>query len=130
MATAERSARFAAAAATLCAVHCALTPVLAAAVPFLAATHSVEVGALALTVTLGGGITLFSSAWKHPVVVFTLLLGAGIWAASLMGVFEPLPEVVTSPVGSLIFAAGMIGSARICRAGDCDRCEPGDVAPR
>ncbi len=119
----ERTARFSAVAATLCAIHCMATPLLAASIPFLAVAESFEWWALVVTVLVGGGVTLLGPARRRLPVLAVLALGVGVWAASLLGVFEPVPETVTSPVGSLIFAGGMIWSARICRMGDCERCE-------
>jgi len=119
----ERTARISAFAATLCAIHCAATPLLATALPFLALAESAEWWALAITVTVGGGVTLLGPTRGHMGVIVVLVVGASIWAASLLEVFEPVPETVTSPIGSLVFAGGMFWSARICRAGDCDRCE-------
>ena len=118
-----RSARISAIAATACAVHCLATPVLAAAIPFLAISESAEWWALAVTVSLGTGVTLMGPARGRLPVLALLGLGASIWAASLLGAFEPAPEAITSPIGSLVFAGGMLWSARICRAGDCERCE-------
>jgi len=119
----ERTARVSAFAATLCAIHCLATPLLAAAVPFLAVAESFEWWALAVTVVIGGGVTLMGPARRRLPVLGVLALGITIWSASLLGVFEPMPETLTSPAGSLIFAGGMLWSARICRSGDCERCE-------
>ncbi len=119
----ERSARWSALLASACAVHCAATPFLAAALPVLAVSEGAEWWALLVTATLGTAITLMGPARSHARVLGLLCLGVGIWTASLLGVFEPLPETATSPIGSLIFATGMLWSARICRRGDCERCE-------
>ena len=127
--TRQGSARLSAAAATLCAVHCAVTPVAAAAVPFLAVASTVEWGALIATVALGGGVTLMGPAWRHGRIMALLGTGALIWAASLAGALEPIPEAASSPVGSTIFAFGMLLSARACRAGECERCAPLEGAP-
>lgn len=116
-------ARGAAVAASLCAIHCAATPLLVTAAPFLALAESTEWWALAITVTLGAGVTLAGPGRSHTGVLALLSLGAAVWAASLLGAFEPLPETATSPVGSLLFAAGMLRSARICREGECEICE-------
>jgi hypothetical protein len=120
----ERSARWSAILASVCAVHCVAAPFLAAALPILAVSESSEWWALALTVVVGGAVTLMGPARSHAPVLGLLGVGAAIWAASLLGVFEPLPERLTSPVGSLVFAGGMLWSARICRVDDCERCAP------
>ncbi len=48
-----------------------------------------------------------------------VLAGTAIWAVSLAGWFGPAPEIVTSPVGSLLIAGDMLWSARLCRANAC-----------
>lgn len=122
-------ARYAAAAALLCGVHCALTPVVAGIVPFLALSTSVEWGALAVTAGVGGAILLMGPSRDRSGVLITAAVGIVVWAASLLGLFLPIPETVTSPIGSLVFAASMIRSARICRSGECDRCSAGTQIP-
>lgn len=117
-------ARWAAAAAALCGVHCLLTPALATALPFLAVTRAAEWWALGITVTVGAGVTLLGPSRHRRGVLALLAVGAGIWCASLLDLFAPLPETLTAPVGSLVFAGGMLWSARICRTGACDRCHP------
>lgn len=121
--TFETPARWAAAAAFLCGVHCLLTPFLVTALPFLAVSAATEWWAFGVTALVGGGVTLLGPARDRGGVLAVLAVGAAIWCASLLGVFEPVPETVTSPAGSLVFAGGMLWSARICRSGACDRCE-------
>lgn len=117
------AARLSALTATLCGVHCLVTPVLAGAAPFLAVAESVEWWGLAVTGMLGGGVTLLGPAKNRTGVLAVLALGLTVWTASLMGAFEPLPETITSPAGSLVFAGGMLWSARVCHRGDCESCE-------
>jgi hypothetical protein len=115
-------------AATLCAVHCVLTPILAAAVPVIAVARSVEWWALAVTVGIGGGVTFLGPTWKDRRVATLLTVGALIWLLSLLEIFEPLPEWLTSSGGALVFASGMLLSAKLCRTGECEVCEPGPAA--
>lgn len=122
--TFEAPARWAAVAAALCGIHCLLTPILVTALPFLAVSAATEWWALGLTVLLGGGVTLLGPARDRWGVLAVLAAGTAIWCASLLGLFEPLPETLTSPVGSLVFAGGMLWSARVCRSHACERCEP------
>ncbi len=123
----EWPARWAALAAFLCGIHCLVTPFVVTAIPILALSKATEWWALGVTVVLGGGITLLGPARQQGTVLGLLAAGAGIWAASLMGLLEPIPEFVTSPLGSLVFASGMLWSARICRKGACDVCEADSV---
>lgn len=125
----DRSARWTALMAALCAVHCLLTPLLIGILPVVAVSRGFEWSALGLTVAAGTGVALLGPARRHARVLAVLALGAAVWTGSLMDVFQPLPEVVSSATGSLIFAAGMIWSARICRSGECDLCDGDDPDP-
>ena len=114
--------RLAACAAGWCGVHCALTPFLAVAAPALALSEGVERAAWAGTVILGAVILLMGPARRNAPLIFTFAAGAVLWAASLAGWLEPLPENVTSAGGSLILAAALVRSARVCQAGSCSVC--------
>ena len=61
-------------------------------------------------------------ARKNAAVVLTLAGGAALWAASLAGWLEPLPETATSAAGSLTLAGALVQSARVCQAGACPVC--------
>ena len=61
-------------------------------------------------------------ARRNTVVMLTFGGGAALWAASLAGWLEPLPETVTSAAGSLTLAGALVQSARICQAGACSAC--------
>lgn len=45
-----------------------------------------------------------------------------LWAASLAGWLDPLPENVTSAIGGLTLAGALVQSARVCQAGTCSVC--------
>ena len=114
--------RLAACAAALCGLHCALTPFLVAMAPALALTEGVERALWAGTVVVGAAMLGLGPARKNALVVLTFGGGAALWAASLAGWLEPLPETVTSAVGSLTLAGALVQSARVCQAGDCSVC--------
>ncbi|MCY3545736.1 MAG: MerC family mercury resistance protein [Gemmatimonadetes bacterium] len=114
--------RLAACAAGWCGLHCALTPFLAVAAPALALSEGVERAVWVGTVLIGSVILVMGPARRHAVVILTFAAGAVLWAASLAGLLEPLPENVTSAAGSLILAGAMVQSARVCRAGECSVC--------
>ncbi len=114
--------RFTACAAALCGLHCALTPVLVVTAPALALSEGVERVVWAGTV-LGGAILLvLGPARRNAAVSFTFVGGAALWAASLAGWLAPLPETAMSAAGSLILAAAMVLSARVCHAASCSVC--------
>jgi len=114
--------RFAACAAALCALHCALTPVLVVTAPALALSEGVERAAWAVTVLLGSAMLLLGPARRNAPVILIFTGGAALWAASLAGWLEPLPETVTSSAGSLTIAGAMVLSARVCYDASCALC--------
>ena len=114
--------RLAACAAAWCSLHCALTPFLVAVAPVLALAESVERAVWAGTVVLGAVMLVLGPARRNAVVMLTFGGGAGLWAASLAGWLEPLPEAATSAAGSLALAGALLQSARVCQAGACSAC--------
>ena len=122
--------RLTACAAAWCGLHCALTPFLAVAAPALALSEGVERAVWVGTVLLGAVILLMGPARRNAALILTFAGGAAIWAASLAGWLEPLPENVTSAGGSLILAGALVLSARICQAGSCSVCADEEDADR
>ena len=114
--------RLAACAAAWCGLHCALTPFLAVAAPALALSEGVERGLWGGTVLLGAVVLAMGPARKNAALIGTFVCGAVLWAASLAGWLDPLPETVTSAAGSLTLAGALVQSVRICQAGACPAC--------
>ena len=114
--------RVAACAAAWCGVHCALTPFLVAAAPALALSEGVERAVWAGTVLVGAAMLVMGPARTNAPVVLTFVGGALLWAASLAGWLEPVPETMTSAAGSLTLAGALLHGARVCRTDDCDIC--------
>ena len=114
--------RLTACAAAWCGMHCALTPVLVVVAPALALSEGVERAVWVGTVLLGAVMLVLGPARNNTAVTLTFAGGAVLWAASLAGWLEPLPETVTSAAGSLILAGALLQSARICQAGACSAC--------
>lgn len=117
--------RVVACAAIWCGLHCALTPVLVVVAPALALSEGVERAVWAGTVLIGAAMIVLGPARKKAAVVFTFAGGAVFWAASLAGALEPLPETLTSAVGSLTLAGALVQSARACRPDTCAECGDG-----
>ena len=122
--------RLAACAAAWCGLHCALTPVLVAAAPALALSEGVEQAVWVGTVLVGAVMLVLGPARKNAPVILTFGAGAMLWAASLAGWLEPLPETVTSAAGRLILAGALVLSARVCQAGECPVCDGEEHAGR
>ena len=106
-------------AAAWCALHCVLTPVLAVAAPSLALSEGAERALWAVTVLSGAAMIMLGPARSKAAVLLTFTVGAVLWAASLAGWLEPLPETATSAAGSLGLAGALVQSARACRAEAC-----------
>lgn len=113
------SSRWVACAAGLCAVHCLASPLLALVAPFLVISEQGEWWVWGGTVVAAIALLAVGPIPRSLGVTVPVVLGAVVWAASLLGWFEPLPEFVTSPVGSVLIAGGMLWSARLCRSGAC-----------
>ncbi len=114
--------RLTACAAAWCGVHCALTPFLVAAAPALALSEGIERGVWAGTVLVGAAMLVMGPARTNAPVVLTFVGGALLWAASLAGWLEPVPETMTSAAGSLTLAGALLHGARVCRADACAMC--------
>ena len=120
--------RIAACAAAWCAAHCALTPLLVVVAPALALSEGVERAMWAGTVLLGAVMLALGPARSSAAVILAFVAGSGLWAGSLAGWLEPLPETATSAAGSLVLAAALLQGARICQAGACAVCADDEQA--
>ena len=99
-------ARIASTSGILCAIHCALAPVLVPIIPLLAFAEVLEWGLLLVGMA-------YVAAMKTDVHRLSSI-GLAVWGFSLLGIFI-LPEVVTTTVGSAMFALGIILKGRECR---------------
>jgi hypothetical protein len=119
----------------LCAVHCAVTPVLVLIAPTLAPGAAVEFGLY--------GATVLVAAWamakglrQHGDYRPVLPIAAGLvfWGASILLLFHPVPEELTTIVAALVVASALVWNARLQCAADaesacaCQVCEVGSEA--
>jgi hypothetical protein len=97
----------------LCALHCAAAPLLVGLLPALAVSDTMEWlllwGSLVIAALVAVVGLRVHREWRIPGV---LGVGFGVWGLSLAGVFEPLPEVASTVVGSLTVAAALFWNAR------------------
>ena len=114
----------------MCGLHCALTPLLVVVTPALALSEGIERGVWAGTVLVGAATLFMGPAIRNARVVLAFVGGAMLWAASLAGWLEPLPETMTSVAGSLTLAGALVCSARICQADACAVCADEEHADR
>lgn len=119
---AASGSHLAACAATWCGVHCALTPLFLAVAPALALSEGLETGAFGGTLLLGTLMLGLGPARTYVSILLTFAAGASLWAASLAGLLQPIPEAVTSATGSLMLAGALFCSFRVCKTDQCDVC--------
>ncbi|MEN8145202.1 MAG: MerC family mercury resistance protein [Gemmatimonadota bacterium] len=108
-----------------CAVHCAAAPLLVLALPALAIDPAAEAVLLGLSATAGAVST--GASWRlhrKAGVWVAILLGAGVWGASLSGWLQPVPEAATDALGGALLAAGIFWSTRLAHTQRCERCTP------
>jgi hypothetical protein len=121
--TLRRPALWTAALPLACAVHCVLMPLATMFVPFLAPAHELEAvfmlasAALALALVRGG-----VRAHGRRAVWLPVLLGIAVWGAGIAHLGGPLPEPVTTVVGSVLLAGGMFRNARLRHEAECRSC--------
>lgn len=115
---------WAAAAPILCAVHCAATPLLVVFIPALALTPAVEVWLLVLSASLAT-VVILPGVRVHGrrEVLLPVILGLGLWGASLAHWLHPLPEPLVSALGAMSVAGGIYWSARLRHRMECVACE-------
>jgi len=121
----NQGSRIAACAAAGCGVHCALSPILIPIMPMLGVSQSVERGALVATFLLGALMLGLGPGRSYASILTVFAIGAFTWAASLAGLFTPLPEPLTSALGSLLMAGALFESVRRCAPAQCERCDAG-----
>lgn len=125
----SRLAAWAPAAPLICAVHCVATPLLVSLLPALHAGEAAERWLFVAVVPVAAA-TLWRELPVHRrrAVLAPVAGGLALWAASLAGWLEPAPEGVTTTLGSLLVAAGMVWSARLRHRAACPACGCGGHA--
>lgn len=114
--------RIAPTAPALCAVHCALSPLLALAVPAVTGPGAERFAFVLTTVLAAVSLVVGFRAHGRRSPVLLALAGLVVWGASVGGTFLPLPEVLTTACGSLATAAAMLWSARLSHGARCHVC--------
>ena len=126
-----QGSRIAACAAAGCGIHCALSPILIPLMPILGLSEGFERGAFVATFLLGALMLGLGPGRSHASIMTVFAIGALTWAISLAGLLNPLPEPLTSSVGSLLIAGALFERVRRCTADHCGRCDsrlPNDMA--
>jgi len=95
-----------------------------AAFPALGLGHSIGLELLGWGISVLVALMIAAAVWRSQGdrrVCVALAFGAMLWLTSILGLWEPAPEAVTSAGGSLLMAGAMIwyGRRRHHRA-----CEP------
>ncbi|CAN5847786.1 hypothetical protein BH23GEM3_BH23GEM3_12370 [soil metagenome] len=114
---------WAAAVPVLCAAHCVAAPLLIVLAPALAPTKATELALIALTVVITGGFLTHSTRTHRRLAPWLVAAGGlGIWLASVLDLFQPIPEVATTVLGSLIVAGALIWNSRLLHPDICPSC--------
>ncbi|TVP42448.1 MAG: MerC domain-containing protein [Gemmatimonadales bacterium] len=105
---------WASAAPILCAIHCALTPIVVVMAPALALGDTVEFALLGITIVLAAW-ALTRGLRQHGDMrpVLPIAIGLVAWGASLLDFFQPVPEEATTILATLVVAGGLIWNARL-----------------
>ena len=109
---------WAAAVPALCAVHCAVTPLLLLAVPTLALWRGMELALLGVSVMLAAvalGVGFRRHGRRAPLAV----AGGGlvVWVVSASHLLHVVPELVTSMGGALVVAGALLWNSQLlCRS--------------
>jgi len=115
-----------------CAVHCMVTPLLVLTVPNLAPGATVEWILLGITVVAGGAALGFGIRMHEDLrPAVPVALGLGLWTFSLLYLFRPIPEELTTVAATLIVAGGLFWNSRLhCarRERTCPVCTEPDSA--
>ncbi len=124
---------WASAAPLICAAHCALTPLAVVAAPALAPGEAVEFILYGATILLASW-ALAKGLRQHGDLrpVLPIAVGLVAWGASLLHVFHPIPEEVTTVIAALVVAAGLVWNARLHCADDAESacaCATCDIEP-
>lgn len=113
-----------------CAVHCAATPLVVVFAPTIAESTTLE-WSLLVAAVVAGSLALATGVRSHddlrPAV--PVVLGLTLWGASLMRLFLPVPEELTTVGATLIVAGGLFWNSRLhCarRALSCAVCSATD----
>ncbi|HEV2149386.1 MAG TPA: MerC domain-containing protein [Longimicrobiaceae bacterium] len=119
----RRPALWTAALPVACAVHCVAMPLAALFVPVVGHATGVEAGIMLASAALAVATTVYGvRAHGRRAVWLPVLVGFAVWAASLAGWTEPLPEPATTVLGSLLVAGGLMRNARLRHAASCRSC--------
>ncbi len=122
-ATGERRLDWATVLPAACAIHCTITPLLAAALPVLALSHKLEWVLLASAVVLAGvSLRITWPSHRRIGVLVLVALGLATWTAALFGWLAPLPEPVMSPLGGLMLAGALYWNGRLRHEAACSDC--------
>jgi hypothetical protein len=105
-----------------CAAHCIATPLAVALLPGIAPPGG-EWPLFAAGALLSCGAA-FSALRLHrrPAVAWAVLAAVAAWAASLAGLFEPLPEELTTVAACVALAAAVHHGARLRHRAACAGC--------
>lgn len=121
------TSRWAPVAPALCAVHCALSPALALAMPAIAGPRAERWGFIVSAMLAAAGLAAGVRAHRRVLPAALIAAGLVLWGAAVAGFGGALAEAVAT-AGSLLTAAAMLWSARLVHQVRCHVCESAGVS--
>lgn len=118
------ASRWAPVAPVLCAIHCALSPALALAIPAAAGPGAERWGFIFSAALAAAALVVGARAHGRALPPALTVAGLVLWGAAIVGA---LAEAAAT-AGSLLTAAGMLWSARLVHQVRCHVCESAGVA--
>ena len=112
------ASRWAPMAPVLCAVHCALSPALALAVPAVTGPGAERWGFILSAALAAAGLFAGVRAHRRSLPPALALAGLTLWGLSVAG----FDSEAAATAGSLLTAAGMLWSARLAHRARCHVC--------
>jgi hypothetical protein len=108
-----------------CAVHCVVAPLVAGSLPFVHLGKTVELALLVVSALIAGA-SLLESRRSHRrwIVWLPVLLGIGLWGASLDPTFAGTSHGLMAALGGGLIAAGLVWDGRVRHRAACpSRCD-------
>jgi hypothetical protein len=104
-----------------CALHCMAAPLLVVLAPALAPTPRLEWAFFLVSGGLAVGLLAWQAAPERRFALWALaLVGLFVWAASIADWFHPVPETVTTVIGTFLVAGALFWNVRLRRRVSCD----------
>jgi hypothetical protein len=104
-----------------CALHCMAAPLLVVLAPALVPTPRMEWAFFLVSGGLAVGLLAWQAAPERRLALWALaLVGLFVWAGSIADRFRPVPETVTTVIGTFLVAGALFWNVRLRRRVSCE----------